>query len=97
MVEVEQEVRVWQAAHPTATLAEMERALDQQLRPVRARLLADLAAAAPPAELCPTCGERLVGRGLRTRTLTTQGDEPLALTRRYASCPACGAGLFPPR
>jgi len=92
------EVRAWRRAHPGATLTEIERALDERLDAARAGLLAEVAADVPAdEERCPRCGERLVRRGTRTRTLRTRGDAPLELTRAYLRCPACDAGLSPPR
>ena len=95
---VEVDLRAWRRAHPAATLTEIEQALDARLDAARAGLLAEVAADVPAAEeRCPACGGRLVRRGERTRTLRTRGDAPLELTRAYLSCPACGAGLSPPR
>ena len=92
------EVRAWRRAHPDATLTEIERALDARLSAARAELLAEVAADLPDADArCPACGTRLVRRGERTRTLRSQGDAPLALTRSYCWCPACDAGISPPR
>mgnify|MGYP000474587671 CR=1 FL=1 len=94
---VEAEVRAWRAAHPAATLTEIERALDARLDRARAELLADVAAAVPEADArCPDCGAPMARRGERTRTLRTEGDAALTLTRAYLTCPACGRGLFPP-
>lgn len=91
------DLRRWRAAHPDATFTEIEQAVDAQLRDVRAGLLAELAREADDAEFrCPDCGNRLIRRGAQTRTLWTQGEAPVALTRSYATCPACGTGLFPP-
>jgi hypothetical protein len=95
---VERDVRAWRRAHPEATLTEIEQRLDAGLRQARADLLAEVAADAPDDVLrCPGCGGRLVRRGERTRTLRTPGDVPLPLTRSYGWCPACAAGVFPPR
>jgi YgiT-type zinc finger domain-containing protein len=92
------DLRRWRRAHPDATLTEIERALDERLAPARAALLAEVAGDAPDdEERCPACGGRLVRRGERTRTLRTQGDAALEVTRAYLSCPACGAGVSPPR
>lgn len=98
------ELRAWRVAHPEATLTEIEQALDTRLRALRADLLATLAATDAPdasragmATPCPACGRPVVARGRHRRTLTTTGDQPLPLTRRYATCPACGYGFFPPR
>lgn len=92
-------VQAWRVAHPTATLSQIEQEVDRQLATARARLveamaLAGPAEAAPPA--CPECGAAMRWDGARTRRLTTTHDAAIALTRRYARCPACGAGLFPP-
>ena len=93
------EVRAWRAAHPRATLKQIEQEVDRRLAAARARLVeaAALAGAdeAPPPP-CPECGGAMTWDGARTRRLTTTHGEAVALTRRYARCPACGAGLFPP-
>ncbi len=92
------DLRLWRRAHPDATLTEIEQALDERLDAARAGLLAEVAGDLPDEEeRCPDCGARLVRRGARTRTLRTRGDIPLELTRPYLHCPACGAGLSPPR
>jgi hypothetical protein len=91
------DLRAWRRAHPEATLAEIKHALDARLSAARAELLAEVAGDVPDDEArWPTCGARLVRRGTRTRTLRTQGDAPLALTRSYRWCPACAAGVSPP-
>ena len=100
-------MREWRAQHPKATLREMERELDARWARVRARMLEDMALAsvaadwanAPAGEqpTCPDCGQPLQLRGADTRTLQTHGGQQLHLHRQYGTCPACGAGLFPPR
>lgn len=98
-------MKEWRQAHPKATLREIETALDAKLARVRARLLEDVALASQAADLvgsgdraiCPECGQPLEARGQHERTLTTTGDQEVVLSRSYAACPACGAGLFPPR
>ncbi|MGH9176529.1 MAG: hypothetical protein ACRD1H_19320 [Vicinamibacterales bacterium] len=100
-------MRAWRAAHPQATLRELEAALDERWASARAALLADIAVAsteahfaqAPPSARprCPDCGTPLVARGQQTRTVLTHGGQPIPLTRDYARCPACGTGVFPPR
>lgn len=93
----------WRQAHPTATWAEIEAAVDAQLAPLRAQLLGETAMAseatdlAGPRRVCPQCGQRLQAAGTRRRRLRSEQDEPIALERTYARCPACGTGLFPPR
>jgi len=103
---VRAEMAAWRRRHPHATLTEIETALDACLHRLRAQMLTDLAqaspltdvAALPPAErpVCPQCQQPLQARGTKTRHLQTTGGQDLALTRSYATCPACGAGLFPP-
>lgn len=95
--QMEGEVRAWRAAHPTATLTEIEAAVDVRFQALRAELLGELATETPvTAEPCPHCGGPLIQRGTHTRSIVTQGDQPVPLTRAYATCPACGDGLFPP-
>jgi hypothetical protein len=90
----------WRQAHPRASWAEIETAVDAQLGPLRAQVLGDTALASdatdPGQACCPDCGVRLVGAGRRQRTLRSDGDVPIALARTYARCPQCGTGLFPP-
>jgi ribosomal protein S27AE len=96
----------WRAAHPRATLSEIEEALDERLNQLRARLLADLALASAAAEVqeltkaerpkCPDCGVGLQARGHDERGLVTQGGMEVRLRRSYATCPRCGDGSFPP-
>ena len=97
----------WRLAHPTATLREIELEFDARLNCMRARLLEDLAltsssadwAATPRLEhpRCPHCDHPLQDTGTQSRTLQTHGGHDLTLERRYGTCPACAAGLFPPR
>ena len=96
----------WRAAHPQATLSEIEDALDERLNQVRARVLADLALASRAADVreataeerprCARCGTALQARGPSDRTLLTQGGAAVRLRRSYATCPQCGDGAFPP-
>jgi hypothetical protein len=96
----------WRLAHPTATLAEIEAAVDERLAGARARLVERLALASRAADLagkppgerarCPSCGAELRPRGKKTRAVVTQGGHELRLARDYGACPSCGAGVFPP-
>lgn len=96
--------RAWREAHPTATLSEIERALDERWARARARLVEDAAMMSAAADLgrgaprpvCPACGARMHADGREVRRLATSGDQTLTLRRSRARCPACGAGLFPP-
>jgi hypothetical protein len=93
----------WRQAHPTATWTEIEAAIDAQLGPLRAEMLRDTAMASDATDLggrrpaCAQCGERLQAAGTRRRRLRSEHDQPIDVERTYARCPACGAGLFPPR
>lgn len=88
----------WHATHPDATFAEMEVAVEEQLRSLRAQLLADYAGATWHEEhpACPRCGTTMAPRRRGTRTVITQGDEAVRLERSQAVCPACGETIFPP-
>jgi len=105
--EITRGMGAWRLAHPTATLREIETELDARLARLRVRLLEDLALTSTATvwdELpalqqprCPDCDHPLDDRGAKSRTLQTHGGQELTLTRSYGVCPACGAGLFPPR
>jgi len=104
--EITREMCAWRVAHPKATLRQIETELDARLSRMRARMLEDLALSSAtavwaelpaPAPLCPDCQAPLNDRGTKTRTLQTHGGQHLSLPRSYGVCPACGAGLFPPR
>jgi YgiT-type zinc finger domain-containing protein len=96
----------WRKAHPKATWAEIEAAVDEQINQVRAQLLEDLVQMEegedwrklPPEERprCATCGKPLSARGEQTRWIQTTGGEAIELRRPYGTCPACGVGFFPP-
>jgi predicted RNA-binding Zn-ribbon protein involved in translation (DUF1610 family) len=103
--EVMKEVKQWRLSHPKANLNQIERALDEQLGRLRARMLEDLAQASDSTRLdeqaeqrprCPQCDEELISRGEQVRELETDHHQRLRLKRTYASCPRCGSGLFPP-
>ncbi len=100
-------MKEWRLQHPRASFGEIEAALDERLAKMRARMLQDLALASAAAQVstapegerprCPQCGGQLEVRGEEQRTLTTTYNQPVTLRRSYAYCPACEAGLFPPR
>lgn len=98
MAEVRGAMAKWRATHPHATFAEIERAVEQQIRRIRARMLEQVVADGPTQErpICRACGTTMVPRSEAERQLTVQGDAAVHLRRPYAVCPSCGAGLFPP-
>lgn len=101
------EIKAWRGEHPHASWAEMEEELDRRLRRLRGEMLEDLAHASPLTDIralapearpvCSHCGKHLGPRGQETRTLQTDGDHTITLTRSYAVCPHCHTGFFPPR
>ena len=100
-------MREWRLQHPTATLREIERALDEHFASLRARMLQDLAVQSVAADwkevgtsqrpVCAECGTPLILRGRRSRQLKTHGGHDITLHRSYGLCPTCKKGLFPPR
>ncbi|MDP2948119.1 MAG: hypothetical protein Q8P22_01100 [Chloroflexota bacterium] len=100
-------MKEWRIQHPRATFQEIEAALDAKLSKLRARMLQDILLASKAAKVsdevegerpnCPQCGQPMESRGDESRTLTTNYNQELTLSRSYAHCPACQAGLFPPR
>ena len=84
-------MRDWRAAHPRATFAEIEAAVDARLNGLRARMLEDVALATRAAQvgegcdaerpLCADCGQPLQARGQHTREVTVQGDQRVRLRR----------------
>jgi RNase P subunit RPR2 len=104
--EIIQALKEWRRPPPRATFKEIETALDEPLARWRAQMLQDLALTRPSAELprlseaerprCSPCGVLLVAQGTPMRTRVTEHDQNLELSRSYATCPQCGAGLFPP-
>ena len=105
--EVAQELSEWRAAHPRATLAEIEAAVLDATERLQARLLKDLAeasAARDPSERieaerprCQECGGVLKPAGQAERAvLPARQRRPVRLRRGYLVCSTCGVGLFPP-
>lgn len=90
---------------PKATLREIEKALDERLGRMRARMVQDVALASPQADwkqadpqerpTCPECGTSLQARGKKKRQVQTQGGQEVVLNRSYGMCPTCGVGFFP--
>jgi hypothetical protein len=96
-------VAQWRAAHPQATLAEIEQAVDEQMNRLRARMIEQAAQASAAAEneasqglVCEQCGQPLQARGRAKRRWQTHGGQEVEVERTYVSCPQCGGGFFPP-
>lgn len=99
------EMESWRKEHPRATFKEIEDELDARLSGMRAQMLSDLAQQSAKREWsgqepqqrphCPHCGAVLQARGKHERSLRTQGNQEVKLSRQYGTCPQCGSGFFP--
>lgn len=97
----------WRAAHPKATMREIEIAVDEELAAVRAEMVGELAQRSPLRDIaglaederprCEQCRLPLISRGTRPRRLKGPRDREVVLERSYGVCPRCELGLFPPR
>ena len=74
-------VAQWRVAHPKATLAEIEQAVDEQMNRLRAHVIEQAAQASAAAEseasqgvVCEQCGQPLQARGRARRKWQTQGS-----------------------
>lgn len=99
---IQMDVAAWRTAHPAATFAEIEAAVEPLVARVRAHLIQTAlgptapAADTPARPACATCGVAMVQRGAHARTVRVVGDQPLTLHRSYWTCPRCGDGHVPP-
>lgn len=91
-------LNAWHATHPRATFAEIEAAVEEQLRTVRAHLLEEYAGASWREEhpACLRCGTTMVPRRRATRTVIAPGEHAVRLDRSQVACPSCGEVFFPP-
>lgn len=97
-------MKEWRAQNPKATFAEIERETMQRMAVLQGQLMAEVAQNSTASEWeagagpkCPECGEEMKGVGKHKRKLQGSGGGEVELEREYAKCPACGAGIFPPR
>jgi hypothetical protein len=104
---VAEELADWRAAHPRATLAEIEQVVLGAMERLQARYLTDLVQASAAADLgaarpeerprCPECRGPLEPRGQQEREgLSPRQTAAVRLRRSYGVCPTCAVGLFPP-
>lgn len=99
-------VQEWRQRNPTATLTEIENAVDEELSVARVELIEELALQArskdlrvlAPAERpkCPECGRPVLANGKQRRTLTTNHGKQIHLERSKGYCKHCGVSFFPP-
>ena len=91
---------VWQAAHPRATMEELEveiLQLRQEFGAQLARILLEHREATHPVPgpRCAQCGREMQYKGDKPlHPRTTLGD--LAIKRSYYYCSECDQGVFPP-
>lgn len=98
-------VQEWRDENPTATLTEIENAVDDELSVARVELIEELALQARSRDLreiplaerpkCPECGRPVVANGKQSRTLTTNHDKRIQLERSKAYCKHCEVSFFP--
>lgn len=76
-----QVLQVWQAAHPRAILAEIERAVNEQMNRLRARMVEEVAQVylAEQGRRCPHCEGRVQACGQHWRTLYAHGGQQATL------------------
>ena len=94
----------WRKQHPKATLREIEKAVDEHINQLRAKMIEGAALVSEVREwekteagpVCPDCKVLLRGAGRGERSLQTNGGETVELEREYGLCPQCGQGFFPP-
>lgn len=96
---VQEAMRAWRARHPQATFAEIEVEATRQVAAVRAELIQSALEAGEPASApdCVACGRAMIRAGTQTRTIITSSQEAVTVRGQRYRCPACGAGIFPPR
>ncbi len=95
---VQAQMRQWRAAHPAATVAEIEAAVDRHLAALRTAIIQEAAHADEDTGRpdCPMCATPMQRVGQRQRTVLTTHHQPVTVRGPGYRCPACGAGLFPP-
>ena len=96
-------VAQWRAAHPKATLAEIEEAVDEQMNRLRARMIEQSAQASAAAEsevsqglVCEQCGQPLQARGKARRKWQTQGGKAGGSGTHLCDLSAVWRRIFPP-
>ena len=99
--ELREQVRQWRREHPQATFDEIDAEVARQYARLHAEVVAELSATGATADgeriQCPVCQTAMQRRGERRRRIPTRRGVDAEVTRPYYVCPACGAGLFPPR
>lgn len=91
-------MRVWRAAHPRATFAEIEVEATRQVAALRAALIAAALEEGEPdtAPDCAACGRTMIRVGTTTREIVTSHREQVTVTGHRYRCSVCGTELSPP-
>lgn len=101
--EIREQLRQWRREHPQATFDEIDAEVARQYARLHAEVVAELSTAGTGASAggervrCPACQRPMQRRGQRQRRVLTRRGVEAQLVRDYDVCPACGAGVFPPR
>jgi hypothetical protein len=92
-------MRIWRAAHPQATFAEIEVEAMRQVAARQAELIATALAVDEPddAPTCDLCGRVMARNGTRRRTIVTGQQERVTIHGQRYRCSVCGTELSPPR
>jgi hypothetical protein len=99
---IRDQLRAWRREHPHATFDEIDAEVARQYAQLHAEVVAELSTVEPSegggeALICALCQVPMQRRGQHTRAVPTRRGAAAQMTRAYYVCPACGAGLFPPR
>jgi ribosomal protein S27AE len=96
--ELIEEMDVWTIANSEATFLEREVKARELASLLEASLIEESAKEKEELErpTCPHCQGELQWRGKRVRRLQASMGREIELKRKYATCPKCGTGFFPP-
>jgi hypothetical protein len=99
--ELKEEMDVWTTSHSEATFLEREVKARELASKLEASLIEESTKEKEREELerpsCPHCQVPLLWRGKGVRRLQASMGREIELKRKYATCPKCGTGFFPPR
>ena len=98
-------LREWRRENPTASLMEIENAVDANLAEVKKQIVEDLIHESGTADIiglpeakrptCPKCDKPMVANGKKKRRLKTSHEKEIEIDRHQAYCPDCKVTFFP--
>jgi transposase-like protein len=98
--EIMSKISQWRQANPTATLTEIEEAVEAELAQLRKEIVEavvhEAAAEMDEAPDCPQCGQKMVKNGRRKRKLKSKEGQTIEFERQQWRCLSCETTLFPP-